>query len=131
VPSGGGAVTATPDTIQAMTPEMLFDYLGVRLNGDKAAGKKLALNVELADLKKQYALVVENGVLNYAPHFAPEPDATMTLSKPTLARIQLGRVTLEDAIAAGDVKVDGRKEAIGEFFGMLDAFNFWFNIVTP
>jgi hypothetical protein len=41
----------------------------------------------------------------------------MTLSKPTLTRIQLGAVTLDEAIEAGDVKVDGRKEAIGEFFG--------------
>jgi alkyl sulfatase BDS1-like metallo-beta-lactamase superfamily hydrolase len=43
----------------------------------------------------------------------------------------LAQVTLDDAITAGDVKVDGRKEAIGEFFGMLDTFDFWFNIVTP
>ena len=40
-------------------------------------------------------------------------------------------LTATEAIEAGDVKVDGRKEAIGEFFGMLDTFDFWFNIVTP
>ena len=44
---------------------LLFDYLAVRLNGPNAAGKKIALNVDFTDLKKQYALVVENGVLNY------------------------------------------------------------------
>jgi alkyl sulfatase BDS1-like metallo-beta-lactamase superfamily hydrolase len=131
VPSAGRTLTASPDTIRAMTPEMLFDYLGVRLNGEKAAGKKFALNIDFTDLKKKYALTVENGVLNHAPRFSAEPDATMTLTKATLARVQLGAVTLEDAIEAGDIKVDGRKEAIGEFFGMLDTFNFWFNIVTP
>ena len=36
----GGTDTASPDTINAMPPEMLFDYLAVRLNGPKAAGKK-------------------------------------------------------------------------------------------
>ena len=81
VPSGGGAVTATPDTIRAMTPAMLFDYLGVRLNGEKAAGKKLVLNVDFTDLKEKYALTIENGVLGYAPRFGAEPDATMTLSQ--------------------------------------------------
>ena len=65
VPTGGGINTASPDTIRAMPPEMLFDYFGVRLNGEKAAGKKLALNVDFTDLKKPYALTVENGVLNY------------------------------------------------------------------
>jgi alkyl sulfatase BDS1-like metallo-beta-lactamase superfamily hydrolase len=114
-----------------MTPQMLFDYLGVRLNGEKAAGKKLTLNVDFTDLKEKYALTVENGVLDYAPRFSSEPDATMTLTKPTLARIQLGEITLDEAIEAGDAKVDGRKEAIGEFFGMLDTFDFWFNISRP
>ena len=55
----------------------------------------------------------------------------MTLTKEALTRVQLGQLTLTDAIEAGDIKVDGRKEAVGEFFGMLDNFPFWFNIVTP
>ena len=45
---------------------MTFDYFAVRLNGEKAAGKKITLNIDFTDLKKPYALVVENGVLNYA-----------------------------------------------------------------
>ena len=31
---------------------MLFDYLGVRLNGPRAAGKKIALNIDFTDLNK-------------------------------------------------------------------------------
>ena len=31
--------TAAPDVIRALTLDMFFDYLGVRLNGDKAAGQ--------------------------------------------------------------------------------------------
>jgi len=131
VPSAGGTVTASPDTIRAMSPELLFDYLAVRLNGEKAAGKKIVLNVDFTDLKQPYALTVEDGVLNYAKKLAPKPDATMTLSKATLNKIQLRETTLDKAIAAGDVKIDGRKEAFDEFLGMLDTFNFWFNIVTP
>jgi alkyl sulfatase BDS1-like metallo-beta-lactamase superfamily hydrolase len=114
-----------------MLPELLFDYLGVRLNGEKAAGKKLTLNVNFTDIKKPYALTVENDVLNYTGKSAANADATMTFTKATLDRIQVGETTLDQAIAAGEVKIDGRKEAIDEFFGMLDSFNFWFNIVTP
>src|SRR5262245_5983210 len=72
VPQGGGVDTATPDTIRAMPPDMLFDYLGVRLNGPKAAGKVIKLNVDFTDLGKQYALVVENGVLNYHNKFVDD-----------------------------------------------------------
>ena len=131
VPTGGGTITASPDTIRAMPPEMLFDYFGVRLNGQKAAGKKIVLNVDFTDLKKSYALTVENGVLNYSEKSETSADATITLTKATLNRIQLGETTLDQAVAAGDVKIDGRKEAVGEFLAMLDTFPFWFNIVTP
>ena len=80
VPSAGGINTASPDTIRAMPPEMLFEYLAVRLNGPNAAGKKIALNVTFTDLKKQYGLVVENAVLNYGKPL-DAPDASLTLSK--------------------------------------------------
>lgn len=131
VPQAGGTNVASPDTIRAMPPEMAFDYLAVRLNGEKAAGKKLALNVEFTDLKAPYSLVVENGVLNHAPKAVANADATLTLTKATLDRIQLGEISPEQAVTSGDLKVEGRREAFTEFVAMLDRFPFWFDIVTP
>jgi alkyl sulfatase BDS1-like metallo-beta-lactamase superfamily hydrolase len=40
--------TASPDTVRAMSPEMFFDYLGVRLDSAKAADAAMTLNVDLA-----------------------------------------------------------------------------------
>lgn len=131
VPDAGGIDTASPDTIRAMPPEMTFDYFAVRLNGERAAGKKISLNIDFRDLKQSYSLVVENGVLNYAAESAKDADATITLSKATLDSIQLGDITAEQATASGDMKVEGRSEAFVEFVGLLDNFPFWFNIVTP
>ncbi|MGD9544040.1 MAG: alkyl/aryl-sulfatase [Methylocystis sp.] len=131
VPDSGGLNTASADTIEAMPPEMTWDYLAVRLNGPKAVGKKLILNVEFTDLKKLYRLVVENGVLNYSDKPAPNPDAKATLKKSTLDRIQLGLLTPEQAIASGELKVEGKREVFVEFVGLLDKFPFWFHIVTP
>jgi alkyl sulfatase BDS1-like metallo-beta-lactamase superfamily hydrolase len=110
---------------------MLFDYLAVRLNGPKAAGKKIALNINFTDLKKQYALVVENGVLNYAAKPVNKADAKINVSKATLDQIQLKEKTIEQAIASGALKIQGRREAFAEFMGLLDEYQFWFNIVTP
>ncbi len=45
MPKAGGTNIASPDTIEAMPPDMMFDYLAVRLNGPKAAGKNINLNV--------------------------------------------------------------------------------------
>lgn len=73
---------------------------------------------------------MENAVLNYGKPL-PQADAKITMSKATLDAIQLKETTIENAIAKGDMKVEGRREALGEFLGLLDSFSFWFNIVTP
>jgi alkyl sulfatase BDS1-like metallo-beta-lactamase superfamily hydrolase len=124
------AVTASPDTIKAMPPEMLFDYFAVRLNGPKAWGKKIALNVNMPDLKQQYSLRVQNGVLNYGKPVA-KPDANVTLNKSVFDAMQLGDVKVDDAVSKGDIRIEGNAAAFKEFVGLLDQFPFWFNIVTP
>ncbi|KRE24016.1 hypothetical protein ASE66_01765 [Bosea sp. Root483D1] len=131
VPNLQVAVTASPDTIRAMPPEMLFDYLGVRLNGERASGKNFTLHLDFTDLKQHYVLTVANGTLNYSTKVPAQTDSKLTLTKATLDKIQLKETTLEQAIAAGDLKVEGKRETLGEFIGLLDNFPFWFNIVTP
>lgn len=132
VPKAGGINTASPDTIKAMPPHMVFDYLAVRLNGPKAEGKKIVLNIDFTDLKEQYVLIVENGVLNYSHGKQDKKaDATLKLSKATLDEIQLKEATIEDKVKSGDFMISGKKEAFVEFMSLLDTFPFWFNIVTP
>ncbi|MBB2494712.1 alkyl/aryl-sulfatase [Aquipseudomonas ullengensis] len=131
LPQGPGMKTASADMIRAMQPETLFDYLAVRLNGPKAAGKKISINLDLTDLHKQYVLSLENGVLNYANSMSPQADATLTLKMSSLIAMQMGQGSLKDKIASGEIKLDGRQEAVPELLGLMDNFNFWFNIVTP
>ncbi|USD43798.1 MBL fold metallo-hydrolase [Vibrio sp. SCSIO 43135] len=130
-PSAGGTNTASPDIIKNMPPEMLFDYLAVRILPDKAAGKDFAMNINFTDLDEQYTLYVENSVLNHTRMQTDKPDVTLTLTKAALDDVQLGNVTLEKAIASGDIQIKGDKQVFKDFVGMLDSFNFWFNIVTP
>ncbi|MEB3051574.1 alkyl sulfatase dimerization domain-containing protein [Mycolicibacter sp. MYC123] len=131
VPDVAATDTVSPDTIRAMPPEKLFDYLAVRLNGPKAAGKKITLNMKFTDLKSEYGLTVENGVLNYAPEPVAGADADLTLTKATLDDIELKNVSLDEAIATKKITIDGNRGAFDEFMGLLDTFPFWFNIVTP
>lgn len=131
VPTAGGTQVASPDTIRAMPPDMLFDYLGVRLNGPKAAGKNPTLNVDFTDLQKQYGLTVENAVLNYTTTPLPKADANLALMKGTFDQIYLGQTTIDDAIKSGDLRVEGNQQTLPDFMGLLDTYNFWFNIVTP
>ncbi|WP_447026286.1 alkyl/aryl-sulfatase [Vibrio sp. B1Z05] len=131
VPGSGGLTTASPDIIKNMPPEMLFDYLAVRILPEKAAGKAFVMNMNFTDLDEKYSLYVENSVLNHTKKLAEKPDVSLELTKATLDDVQLGNITLEKAIADGSIKLDGDPEVLKDFVGMLDNFNFWFNIVTP
>ena len=62
---------------------------------------------------------------------ADDADATVTLSRDTLNGIILGETKLADAIGSGDVKIAGDQAKLEEVVSYLDAFEFWFNIVTP
>jgi alkyl sulfatase BDS1-like metallo-beta-lactamase superfamily hydrolase len=132
VPRGGGISSVSPDVIQQMSPEMLFDYLAVRLNGPKAAGRRLVLNVAFTEPQSQYVVTVENGVLHYARNRQDAAaDATVTLNKAALVAVQLKRATIEQQIGAGAIRIVGRQDALGELLSLLDDFPFWFNVVTP
>jgi linear primary-alkylsulfatase len=132
VPTAGGTRTSGVDIIRAMPPSMVFDYLSIRLNGPKAAGKKIALNFILSDRNEKYLLAVENSVLHHwKGKQLPHADATLTLTKDILDAVQLGQASLDQKIATGEVKIAGNRQALADFLGLLDTFNFWFNIVTP
>ncbi|BDY05007.1 alkyl sulfatase dimerization domain-containing protein [Ferrimonas sp. YFM] len=131
LPKGMALETASPDIIANMPVTMLFDYLGVRLLPEKAEGKTLALNLSFTDIDEQYGLTVENSVLNYSSRPSENANASATLTKETLTKIQLGQLSFDDAVRSGEVKIEGNKQAFDSFFAMLDSFEFWFNIVTP
>ena len=57
--------TASPDTVRAMTLDLFFDYLGVRLNGEKAGDATAKLNFDFGDTDGNYLVELENGVLNH------------------------------------------------------------------
>jgi alkyl sulfatase BDS1-like metallo-beta-lactamase superfamily hydrolase len=125
--------SASPDTIRAMPMGLIFDYLGVRLNGPKAEGKTITINWNFTDTKEQYVLALENGALNHtADKQAKEADATLTLTRAALDEaIRGGKPKLEAEIASGDIKLEGNKEKVGELLSLMDKFDPMFNIVTP
>uniref|UniRef100_UPI003F490B11 alkyl/aryl-sulfatase n=1 Tax=Cupriavidus yeoncheonensis TaxID=1462994 RepID=UPI003F490B11 len=124
--------TASPDTVKAMSPELFFDYLSVRIDRAKAANAKLTLNVDLGKQDGKYLLELENGVLSHtANRQSPQADATVTMSRDTLNNISLRQTTMADAIKNGQAKVTGSQAKLDELLSYLDNFEFWFNIVTP
>lgn len=126
------ANTQSPDTIKAMPLDMFLDYLGVRLNGDRAAGKTVTFNLSLTDTKQNYVLGVENSALHYSPdRTAKSADATITMTRADLNSIMMGQTNMQKLVMSGSAKIDGDSQKLGDFVSWLDNFDFWFNIVTP
>ncbi|WP_077967414.1 alkyl/aryl-sulfatase [Ensifer adhaerens] len=128
----GTPSTASPDTVRAMSLDLFFDYLGVRLNREKAGDNKITLNFDFGEEDGKYLVQLENGVLNNTPdRQAEKADATITLERASLDSIVLGETTLDKAMSDGKIKVDGDSAKLVEVMSMMDNFEFWFNIVTP
>jgi alkyl sulfatase BDS1-like metallo-beta-lactamase superfamily hydrolase len=124
--------STSPDMVKAMPLDLFLDYLGVRLNGPRADGKKIVVNMNFPDVKQKYLVTVENAVLNYTRgKQAKDAHCTVTLARSDLDAIILGEAKLGQLITAGQVKIDGQAQKLQELLGLLDSFEFWFNIVTP
>ncbi|HWJ61478.1 MAG TPA: alkyl sulfatase dimerization domain-containing protein [Acidimicrobiales bacterium] len=124
--------TASPDSVRAMSLGTFLDYLGIRLNGPRAAGRKLTINVKLPDTDETFVLLLANGSLSHSTgRQDPGAAATLTMDRPVLTDVILGTTAFDDAIASGDVTVDGDQGAARELLGLFDTFELWFNVVTP
>ncbi|WP_299941285.1 alkyl sulfatase dimerization domain-containing protein [uncultured Microbulbifer sp.] len=123
-------LTASPDTLRNMPTELIFDYLGIRLNGPRAAGKQISINITLPDINEQYALVLENAVLNYAPPVS-NPHSSVTIKRSDLNDLLLGTATIQEKIQDGSVNIEGDAEQLKLLLSLMDQFDIWWNLVTP
>jgi len=62
---------------------------------------------------------------------APNADATITMTKPTLDRINLRQVNLKSAMETGEIKVEGDNTRLGELMSMMTIFDPSFGLAAP
>lgn len=131
LPKTGGRPLSV-DMVRAMTLDMFFDFMGVRLNGPKAAGVTLAINFDFTDTGQKYAVTLENSTLIYtADKQLANPDAAVALKRTTLDAVAVRETTFPKEIAGGAIKIQGNPLKLTQLFSLLDTFEPTFNIVTP
>ena len=81
-PNPAARAPVSPDIVRAMSLDLFFDYLAVRLDADRAEGKSLTVNWVLPDTGERYALTLEHGALTYR---AGRPAPTPTPPSPSTA----------------------------------------------
>ncbi len=124
--------TLTPDALKAVSNEMFFDFLGVRLNGPKAEGKHLVINWQFTDPPQQFVLNLENSALTYTVgRQSPKADATLTLARATLDAVTLKQMGFPQAVQQGLIKIDGDPGKLVELLSLLDTFNTSFEVIEP
>ncbi|WP_325436426.1 alkyl/aryl-sulfatase [Pseudomonas nitroreducens] len=123
---------SNPDALAAMDTGLLFDYLGVRMNAQKAEGEDFSINLVLPDKNEQYLLELKNSHLNNIKGVQSESAGqTVTIDRADLNRLMLKEVSPVRLVFEGKLKSSGNPLLLAKLFGMLDDFDFWFDIVTP
>jgi alkyl sulfatase BDS1-like metallo-beta-lactamase superfamily hydrolase len=131
VPKIPGGSSANADTLKAVSNDLFFDFLGVRLDAAKAEGKTMVINWNFTDSNQQFALTLENSALTHIAGQEPRADATVTLSRATLDAVTLKATSFPAAVLAGQVKIEGNRAKLAELMSMLDTFEPMFPVVEP
>jgi alkyl sulfatase BDS1-like metallo-beta-lactamase superfamily hydrolase len=106
--------------------------LAIKLNGPKANGKKMTVNVTISDTNEEFVLYLENSVLSHKmDKLDDNPDIYLHIDKSTLYEMGNGRLTLAQAITEKKLVISGDPNIWNQFLSLLDSFNPLVNIVTP
>lgn len=136
----GSVSFITPDVIAAMPLEMVFDYLGIRLNGPQAGLTALTIGLSITSPPSDPSfckMMLRNGVLVYKELAEAldesSADATYTLSRTGLNELALAQKTPDELAASGDLSVNnnGPMEPINEFHSLLETFLWAFALTLP
>jgi alkyl sulfatase BDS1-like metallo-beta-lactamase superfamily hydrolase len=129
-PSRGVDRTRFLEVLQHTPVERFLDAMAASLNGPKAEGTDLRINLVLSDVKESHVLWLENAVLHHRPGTAADAHATLTLTHPLFVRMIAGAAGPKDLLLGDEVKVTGSRLDLVRFFALLDQAPGTFAIVT-
>ncbi|MDO5484151.1 MAG: alkyl sulfatase dimerization domain-containing protein, partial [Desulfovibrionaceae bacterium] len=136
-----------------LPPAMFFEYLGIRLDAPKVTGQRLALDVEITDLKQRWRLELGNGVLQAwrmvddvaqaSAHGLDQqstqlmalassqakPDVRLCAPWPVVSKVLSGQTPLQEAQKQGIL--NGDAAALGNLLAALENFTPDFPLALP
>ena len=121
----------SPDLIRAITTETFFDFMGVRLNADRAAGHRFVIDWRFSDTGQSLVLNLEHSTLTHMPGPATDATLTVTTTRPVLDSLMVKQSTVAQCLENGGLTVQGEAKILDELFSMLDDFPLMFDILTP
>lgn len=123
---------ASADVIANTPTGMFLDFLAVRLNAEKAeqAGLDFSFGVHHPDINELYYGEVSNSnMANISVEKMPETDVELVINKNEMTELVLGKVSLDQLVKAGKVKINGDADLITQLTLALDDFDGMFEIL--
>jgi alkyl sulfatase BDS1-like metallo-beta-lactamase superfamily hydrolase len=131
----GGVRTDNLDTILAMPIGLLFDFVGVHIDGRAASDVDVRVNLTFTQPGstdgEDWTMWVRHGVLNARPGLADDAQLTISGSKPALAALLLDPAHAAATITEYGLRTDGDTASLDVLATVIDTFDPHFNIVTP
>jgi alkyl sulfatase BDS1-like metallo-beta-lactamase superfamily hydrolase len=123
IPGGASPKSSGPDTVRAMATELWLDFLGIRLDSKKAEGMKFVVNLVTPDNGEKFVVEMSNATLtNIKGQQAKNPDLTLTINRSDLEEVMAGKVSMDEQIIKGKVKLDGDRKPIDQLKSVLVQF---------
>ena len=127
----GSNFRASEGIARGMPLENLFQAMAVRLNGPRADGVVLKINLQFDDVDTPYLLSVDNGVLfAFRDKLSDTPTATLRVSSLDFKRLMLGIADAGELMGDERLTIEGDVGALAELAGLFDTFRRRFPIVT-
>jgi alkyl sulfatase BDS1-like metallo-beta-lactamase superfamily hydrolase len=130
IPTGASPKSSGPDMVRAMTTELWLDFLGVRLDSNKADGKAFKINLRTPDNEEEFVVEMSNSTLtNIEGVQADDADLTITINREDLVQTMMGAVSFDEQIASGKAMLEGDRDVIEQLKSMLVSFDLGFELL--
>ena len=131
VPTGRRPL-ASSDMVRAMTLEMFFDFVGVRVNAQRAAGLAITVDWVFPDAGERWTSELRHCALSCLHDARPAAaDVTVTVERAAIDALMMQTETMEALLATGRVRLDGDARAFTRLWSVLDRFEPMFPVVEP
>jgi alkyl sulfatase BDS1-like metallo-beta-lactamase superfamily hydrolase len=120
------------DVARILPVDMLFDAMGARVNGPRAAESRIVVNWRFTDLEQDWTMTIENGALSTVlGRHAGDADATITLTRGAMDAMLFGGPEGLAQLPPGELEISGSNEKLGALLGLFERPEPGFAIVTP
>lgn len=110
------------DMLKYTDTEHFLEAMAASIDGPKAEGLKLKINLVFSDTRETFVLNLDRSVMRHAKVDKPADDAnaTLTLTKPFFLRMMTGSAGAKDLLLSDETKIDGSKIDLGRFLTLMD-----------